>query len=63
MTQNIMAFVLKQHDRSNYHIFFPEVITVFEIFSNTRWAGHVARMGGLGMHIVYWWGSQKERDH
>jgi hypothetical protein len=29
-----------------------------------RWAGHVARMGGRrGMHIEYWWESQKERDH
>jgi hypothetical protein len=28
-----------------------------------RWAGHVARMGRRGMHIGYWWGIQKERDH
>jgi hypothetical protein len=28
-----------------------------------RWAGHVARMGGSGMHIWYWWESEKERDH
>jgi hypothetical protein len=27
-----------------------------------RWAGHVARIGARGMHIVYW-ESQKERDH
>jgi hypothetical protein len=24
-----------------------------------RWAGHVARMGRRGMHIGYWWGSQR----
>jgi hypothetical protein len=28
-----------------------------------RWAGHVARMGRRGMHIGYWWVSQKEKDH
>jgi hypothetical protein len=28
-----------------------------------RWVGHVARIGGgRGMHIGYWWESQKERD-
>jgi hypothetical protein len=28
-----------------------------------RWAEHVARTGRRRMHIGYWWGSQKERDH
>jgi hypothetical protein len=25
-----------------------------------KWEGHVARMGRRGMHIGYWWESQKE---
>jgi hypothetical protein len=28
-----------------------------------RWAGHVARMERRGIHIGYWWESQKEKDH
>jgi hypothetical protein len=28
-----------------------------------RWAGHLARMGRRGMHVGYWWESQKVRDH
>jgi hypothetical protein len=28
-----------------------------------RSAEHVARMGQRGMHIRYWWESQKKRDH
>jgi hypothetical protein len=26
-------------------------------------AEHIARMGGTGVHIKYWWGNQKEIDH
>jgi hypothetical protein len=28
-----------------------------------RWARHVARMGRSAMNILYWWESQKERNH
>jgi hypothetical protein len=28
-----------------------------------RWAGHVARVGRRGMHVDFWWESQKERGH
>jgi hypothetical protein len=28
-----------------------------------RWARYVARRGRRGMHIGYWWESQKKGDH
>jgi hypothetical protein len=40
----------------------PSIIRVIKS-KRMRWAGHVARMGGRGMHIGYWWERQKERDH
>jgi hypothetical protein len=28
-----------------------------------RWAGHPARLRRRGMHVAYWWESQKNKDH
>jgi hypothetical protein len=28
-----------------------------------KWAGHVAGIGRMGMHIGYWWKNKKKRDH
>jgi hypothetical protein len=28
-----------------------------------RLAGYVARIGRRGMHVGFWWGSQKLKDH
>jgi hypothetical protein len=39
----------------------PSIIRVIKS-RKMRWSGHVARKG-RGMHIEYWWESQKERDH
>jgi hypothetical protein len=38
----------------------PNIMRIFK--SRKRWAGHVALMGRRGMHIGYWWESQRERD-
>jgi hypothetical protein len=40
----------------------PSIIRIIKS-RRMRWAGHVARMGRRGMHIGYWWASQKERGH
>jgi hypothetical protein len=39
----------------------PNIIRVVKS-RRMRWLGHVARMGRRGMHIEFWWESQKERD-
>jgi hypothetical protein len=38
----------------------PNIIRMIK--SRSKWAGHVAQMR-RGLHIGYWWGSQKDRDH
>jgi hypothetical protein len=38
----------------------PNIIIMIKS-RRVRWAGNVARMGRRGMHIGYWWESQKER--
>jgi hypothetical protein len=40
----------------------PDIIKIIKS-RRMRLAGHVARMGRIGMHIGYLWESQKERDH
>jgi hypothetical protein len=37
----------------------PSIIRITKS-KRMRWTEHVTRMGRRGIHIGYWWGSQKE---
>jgi hypothetical protein len=47
-----MRFIYKK-------LYSPNIIRMIKS-RRMRLAGHVARMGRRGMHIGYWWESQKE---
>jgi hypothetical protein len=40
----------------------PSIVTLNKP-RKMRWEGHLARIWRRGMHLGYWWASQKERDY
>jgi hypothetical protein len=54
---------IKLHDEELQNLYSsPNIIRMIKS-RRIRWAGHVALMGRLYIHIGYWWESQKEREH
>jgi hypothetical protein len=53
----------KLHNEELHNLYSsPSIIRMIKS-RRMRWAGHVTRTGESGMHVGYWWESQKERDH
>jgi hypothetical protein len=51
----------KLHNEELYNLYSsPSIIRMIKS-RRMRWAGHECRRRGI--HIGYWWESQKERDH
>jgi hypothetical protein len=53
----------KLYNEELHNLYFsPNIIRMIKS-SRMRWAGHMALMMRRGMHIGYFWESQKEGDH
>jgi hypothetical protein len=52
----------KLHNKELYNCHVSPSINRMIKSRRMKWAGHVAPMGRIGMHIGFWWESQKERN-
>jgi hypothetical protein len=55
----------KLHKEEPHNLYSSPSTSIIRIIKSRRmmWAVHVARMWRRGLHIGYWWESQKESDH
>jgi hypothetical protein len=55
--------IIKVHNEEFHNLYSsPNIIRMIKS-RRMRWEGYLARIGRRGMHIRFWWESQKERDH
>jgi hypothetical protein len=57
--ENEGIFYRKLHNEELHNLHPCQIIRMIKPWK-MRWAKHVARMGRRGLHIGYWWESQKE---
>jgi hypothetical protein len=50
----------KLHNEELHNLYSSPRIRMIK-WRRVRWAGHVANMGIRGVHIRFWWETQKER--
>jgi hypothetical protein len=61
MKDEVTGDCRKLHNEELHNLYSSRSIIRIIKSRRMRWAGHVARMGRRGMHVGYWWESQKER--
>jgi hypothetical protein len=59
----VTGYWRKLHNEKLHNLHSSPIIMRMIKSRRMRWEGHVARMWRRGMHIGYWWESQKERDY
>jgi hypothetical protein len=52
----------KEHNEEVHNLYSSSSIIRMIKSKRMKWAGHVARMEGREMHIVYWWESRKKKS-
>jgi hypothetical protein len=62
-TDEVIGCWRKLHNVELHNVYsMPKIIRMIKS-RRMRWEAHAARTGRRGMHLGFWWKSQKERDH